>query len=129
MITRRTLSKLALCSTLAVPSGAASAVLHQTAPEDWADRLTKDMNAALAPGCGGRFEVVWLDHREASVSVMEAQIRLHWPPGMRNKPFVVTGDDGDRAFETLKAEALAHYHKVWTNADGTSCVGRPPVSF
>lgn len=125
MITRRTLSKLALCSTLAVPSGVASAVLHRDAPQDWADRLTKDMNAALAPGCEGRFEVVWLDHREASVAVMEANIRLHWPPGLRNRPFLGTGDDGEAAFEALKAEALAHYRKVWTNADGSSCVGKP----
>ncbi|MGR3515336.1 MAG: hypothetical protein ACU0GG_21440 [Paracoccaceae bacterium] len=122
MITRRALSKLALSSALVAQASPAPAFFHRSAtPEDWAARLTDDLNAALKSNCTGRFEVLWFDHRDTPFSVMEAGIRLHWPPGIRGKAFVGTGDDGDAAVEKLRISTLEYFRKVWTYPDGRSC--------
>lgn len=124
MITRRTLSKLALGGALVAQTHPASAFLHRRlSPEDWAVRLSDDLNAALKPGCEGRFEVLWFDLREEPFTVMEAGVQLHWPPGVRGKTFLATGDDGDLAIENLRINTLAYFRNAWTYPDGRTCIG------
>lgn len=123
MITRRTLSKLALGSALAAQTQPASAFLHRSlSPEDWAVRLSDELNGALKPGCEGRFEVLWFDLREGSFTVMEAAVRLHWPPGVRGLSRLATGDDGDEAVLKLADSFLGYFDKAWTYPDGTRCL-------
>jgi hypothetical protein len=123
MITRRTLSKLALGSALAAPAGPASAFLHRSlSPEDWAVRLSDELNAALKPGCEGRFEVLWFDLREEPFTVMEAGVQLHWPPGVRGLSRLATGDDGEETVLKLTDAFLGYFDKAWTYPDGRSCV-------
>ena len=123
MITRRALSQLALSSALVAQASPAPAFFHRSmTPEEWATRLTNDLNVALKPDCDGRFEVLWLTHQDVPFSVMEAGVRLHWPPGLRGKAFLGTGDDGDGAVETLKFNTLEYFRKVWTYPDGRTCL-------
>lgn len=123
MITRRTLSKLALGGALAAQTQPALAFLHKgQSPEDWAARLSDELNGALKPGCEGRFEVLWLDLREDPFTVMEAAVRLHWPPGVRGLTRLATGEDGEEAVVKLRDAVLDYTRRAWTYPDGSSCV-------
>lgn len=124
MITRRTLSKLALGSAFVAQAQPATALFHRRKrAEDWALQLQEEMTAAIRPGFEGRFEVIRFDLQDAPFWAMEASLRLHWPPGVRGHPFLATGANAEEAYAALKTAALAHYRAVWTFGDGTSAIG------
>mgnify|MGYP001818309304 CR=1 FL=1 len=123
MITRRTLSKLALGSALVGAAQPAPAMFHRRLnPEEWAARLKDELNAALEPGCDGRFEVLWFDLRERPFTVMEAGVQLHWPPGVRGLTRLATGDDGEEAVLKLTDAFLDYFSRAWTYPNGRRCL-------
>ncbi len=82
---------------------------------DLMEKLGAALNGHLTPGCGGQFSVLDLDYGNASGGGkgMRAVVRLDWPPGFRQKPFVAGGADAQGAFDALVAASLDGFRQAW----------------
>ena len=114
-LNRRDLSIIALGGLAAATAGPAQAFFHRrNTPEAIAQRLAKDMNAAIKPGTDGRFSVSDIAFDQASDGdvLFRATVELQWPPGLRRRTLEVQGKTEDAAYDLLLASALPLFRMI-----------------
>jgi hypothetical protein len=115
MLTRRAVNT-GLASLVALAWGVPSTGAAAQAPEaDFAARLQRDLDAAVRPGCGdtrltlARFTVARTATGARTAFRMDAVVRMDWPPGMRQRPFLFYAPDPEQTYAGLRARVLAEF--------------------
>ena len=82
--------------------------------QDFAEMLASILNDALRPGYSGRFSVLAFDNgKQNDASVMEAVVRMDWPPGYRRRVFSGMGSTEERAFSVLLEACRDAFGDTW----------------
>ncbi|MEL6545022.1 MAG: hypothetical protein AAFQ82_10385 [Myxococcota bacterium] len=108
----RTRSIFAAAALLLV--GVSDAVAQSDA--EWSARLEADLNAYIVDSaeCAGSMDVVDLERsRSGGRERFYAVVQLNWPPGLRRRPFYVTGQTAELTYQQLLNAVLYNYGDVW----------------
>lgn len=111
---RRDLLKLALGTALVVracPAFALSA--PRLTPETIAQRLARDLTAAVREGQGAVFSVAHVQMKDTPRSTIGATVQLDWPPGTRRRPVSGMGVTAEEAYNALLANAKTEFREMF----------------
>ena len=123
-LNRRDLSKFAFGGLIAATAGPAQAFFHRrNTPEDIAERLVNDLNAAAPTGCGAVFSVPRIQTEDAPFWSLEVTVQLDWPPGVRRRPAIGVGASVQEAYAVLFADAQARFSDILALDDRAWCLG------
>ncbi len=82
--------------------------------QDLADLLALILNDALRPGCSGQFSVRFFKTGQQNGGiVMEAVVRMDWPPGHRQRELSGLGSTEEGAFGALLDACRVTFGAAW----------------
>jgi|GEM_PF-7031370 hypothetical protein len=108
-LTRRDITKLGLAAALA---GAGSTAFAAPTADDWAQRLTDALNAALGSRGDSQFQTQSLQVKTGKVTTIEATVHLTWAPGYRSRRVTATGGTEAAAFAHLVTASVAQFQNT-----------------